>query len=227
MIWKADYTGRFPQRPHWEIAELEQRCEAVMGPFLESRYGQAPVRVPTDGLTVLIEREAAQLDLHSELIAERADEEIHGVTWFYPGAKPKVQINRQLRREFRRANRYRTTLAHEYGHLLLHAWLYEHFRRELKHNEPLRCYSHTVQGSIERLSDWMEWQAGYVCGALLMPQRRVELLAGAFGRERGVSLPLNAESIDAQALAKRLSDLFDVSREAARVRLLKLGQLAS
>jgi hypothetical protein len=48
MIWKPDYTGRFPQRPHWESDELERRCEEVMGPFLEGRYGQAPVRVPTD-----------------------------------------------------------------------------------------------------------------------------------------------------------------------------------
>jgi Zn-dependent peptidase ImmA (M78 family) len=97
--------------------------------------------VPTDALTVLIEREAEELDLHADLIADNDDEEIHGVTWFFPGAKPKVQINRKLRREFRRANRYRTTLAHEYGHLLLHAWLYDRFRRELKNREPLRCYS--------------------------------------------------------------------------------------
>jgi len=61
-----------------------------------------------------------------------------------------------------------------------------------------------VQGSIDRLTDWMELQAGYVCGALLMPQWRVELLAGAFGLERGASLPLKLESIDAQALTKLL-----------------------
>ncbi len=54
MIWRPDYTGRFPQRPHWESDELERRCEEVMVPFLEGRYGQAPVRVPTDALTVLI-----------------------------------------------------------------------------------------------------------------------------------------------------------------------------
>jgi hypothetical protein len=132
MIWKPDYTGRFPQRPHWEVDELERRREEVMVPFLEGRYGQAPVRVPTDALTVLIEREAEELDLHADLIADNDDEEMHGVTWFFPGAKPKVQINRSLRREFRHANRYRTTLAHEYGHLLLHAWLYDRFRWELK-----------------------------------------------------------------------------------------------
>jgi hypothetical protein len=226
MIWKRDYTGRFPQRPHWELEELEHRCEEIVAPFLEARYGQAPVRVPTDALTVLIERAAEELDLHADLVADNENEEIHGVTWFFPGAKPKVQIDRKLRREFRRTNRYRTTLAHEYGHLLLHAWLYDHFQRELKNQESLRCYSRTVQASIDRLTDWMEWQAGYICGALLMPKRSVDLLAGAFGKERGVSVPLKVDSMDAHALTKRLTDLFDVSRDAARVRLLKLGHLA-
>jgi len=103
MIWRLDYTGRFPRRPHWEVDELERRCEEVMVPFLEGRYGQVPIRLPTDALTVLIEREAEELDLHADLIADNNDEEIHGVTWFFPGAKPKVQINRSLRREFRRA----------------------------------------------------------------------------------------------------------------------------
>src|SRR5271165_5149318 len=93
MIWRLDYTGRFPQRPHWEVDELERRCEEVMVPFLEGRYGQVPIRLPTDALTVLIEREAEELDLHADLIADNNDEEIHGVTWFFPGAKPKVQIN--------------------------------------------------------------------------------------------------------------------------------------
>jgi hypothetical protein len=43
---------------------------------------------------------------------------------------------------------------------------------------------------------------------------------------RSAPLPLKAESIDAQALTKRVTDLFDVSRDAGRVRLLKLGHLA-
>jgi hypothetical protein len=72
----------------------------------------------------------------------------------------------------------------------------------------------------------MEWQAGYVCGALLMSKRRVDLLAAAFSKECGLSMRVEADTSDAQALAMRLTDLFDVSRDAARVRLLKLGHLA-
>ena len=62
--------------------------------------------------------------------------------------------------------------------------------------------------------------------ALLMAKTRVDLLAAAFGRERGVTLPIKVDTSDAQTLAMRLTDLFDVSRDAARVRLLKRGHLA-
>ena len=59
-----------------------------------------------------------------------------------------------------------------------------------------------------------------------MAKTRVDLLAAAFGRERGVTLPIKVDTSDAQTLAMRLTDLFDVSRDAARVRLLKRGHLA-
>ena len=71
---------------------------------------------------------------------------------------------------------------------------------------------------------WLAWQAGSVCEVLLMPKHRVDLRAAAFGKERSVRVPLN--SIDAQALTKWLTDVFDVLRDAARVGLLKLGHLA-
>jgi len=47
----------------------------------------------------------------------------------------------------------------------------------------------------------------------------------AFRREHAVRLPLQAGSVDGQILIGRVSELFDVSREAAEVRLLRLGHL--
>ena len=74
---------------------------------------------------------------------------------------------------------------------------------------------------------WLAWQAGSVCEVLLMPKHRVDLRAAAFGKERSVRVPLKLDSIDAQALTKWLTDVFDVSRDAARVRLLKLEHLGA
>ncbi len=39
------------------------------------------------------------------------------------------------------------------------------------------CYRDNILDPAQ--TDWMEWQAGYVCGALLMPASQVRELAGA------------------------------------------------
>ena len=213
-----DHTGRFPERPHYEIEELEDECERIITSFLERRYGQIVIPVPTDALKVLIEGEAAKL-LRADLSHE--GEEVHGITEFFPGCKPWVSIARELSAQPWRAHRERTTLAHEYGHVHWHTPLYDRYCRP---GERHKC----ARGQLlPRLGqrDWMEWQAGYISGALLMPRSRVKLQVEAFRREHAVRLPLQAGSVDGQILIGRVSELFDVSREAAEVRLLQLGHL--
>ena len=61
------------------------------------------------------------------------------------------------------------------------------------------------------VSDWMEWQASYVCGALLMPLSSVRNTAltsipGWNGRDR-----IPADSSQAQELISRVAQVFDVS----------------
>ena len=70
-------------------------------------------------------------------------------------------------------NRLRTTLTHEYGHVHFHQFMFEVESRpgslfeERDQTQSNRCKRDTIVSAAE--SDWMEWQAGYVCGAILMP----------------------------------------------------------
>jgi len=66
----------------------------------------------------------------------------------------------------------------------------------------------------------MEFQAGYVCTALLAPKRRVlEVLRGA-----NVSWPsLMAGQAEVEAAAQTVADAFELSMEAARVRIEIIG----
>jgi len=73
--------------------------------------------------------------------------------------------------------------------------------------------------------DWAEWQAGYVGAALLMPESFIRRAAEAYLAERKELVPLAKDSADASTLAQRISLAFDVSVEAATVRLAKLGYL--
>jgi IrrE N-terminal-like domain len=213
-----DRTGRFPERPHYEVEELEEECERIINSFLEQRYGQMIIPVPTDALGVLIEREAAKL-LRADLSDE--GEEVHGITEFFPGRKPLVSIARELSSQPWRAHRERTTLTHEYGHVHWHTPLYDRYCRP---GERHKCARGQLLPRVGP-TDWMEWQAGYVSGGLLMPRSRVRLLVEAFRREPSLRVALAAGSVDGQILVGRVSEIFDVSREAAEIRLLQLGHL--
>jgi hypothetical protein len=70
-------------------------------------------------------------------------------------------------------------------------------------------------------TDWMEWQAGYAAGALLMPAGALRSVVAKFLREHDSHGPGSSIS----GLADSVSDVFDVSSGAARVRLDKLGIL--
>jgi hypothetical protein len=88
----------------------------------------------------------------------------------------------------------------------------------------IKCKRDNIFGASEY--DWMEWQAGYVCGAVLMPHTRVKGIAKEHFesiRQRG---PLEVKSPAAAALIGRIVEAFQVSTDAARVRLLKLKILS-
>lgn len=216
-----DRTGRFPERPYYEIEELEDECERIMESFLMGRYGQFSIPVPTDALVELLDRETAKLNLYCDL--SREGEEVHGVTEFFPGHKPHVSIARELSYQHWREHRKRSTLPHEYGHVHWHAWLFNRYCQRHERHKCLRGEIVIASGDV----DWMEWQAGYVSGAILMPRSRMRLHVNAFRAERGVEGRLEEETIPGQLLIQRTSELFKVSPEAASVRLRQLGHLAS
>jgi hypothetical protein len=70
-----DTTRRFRLRPHYETAELDGECEVIITTFLEELYGELILPIPTDALTKLIERDAADLDLYADLSADGPDVE--------------------------------------------------------------------------------------------------------------------------------------------------------
>jgi Zn-dependent peptidase ImmA (M78 family) len=210
-----DKTGRFSLRPFWEVAELELMCEETITGLLRQRYGFDRVPVPTEAITVLIERDAGDLDFATDLSDDFYD--TFGVTLFSPGRKPTVKIARELWEQRSRSNRLRMTLAHEYGHVLLHTWLYDEYA---KSQDPQRCYWKNLHPT-RRVIDWLEWQAGYAGAALLMPESFVKRATAAYFAERRDRPPVGKDSADASALAQRISLTFDVSVEAAKVRLAK------
>ena len=73
----------------------------------------------------------------------------------------------------------------------------------------------------------MEWQAGYVSGAILMPVAAIRRLATDFCATRGKHTAIHAQEPVAHELVQKVMTAFQVSADAARVRLLKLNFLTN
>lgn len=86
------------------------------------------------------------------------------------------------------------------------------------------CARDTIVDAPE--NDWMEWQAGYVCGALLMPATAIRAWAKEFAARFHAKPPFAAESLPGADLISIIAKGCDVSDLAARIRLYKLGLLS-
>jgi IrrE N-terminal-like domain len=240
MKMVPDRSGRFPERPHFDPADLDVACERLVTEFLMDRHGRVHWPVTTDDLTCLIECHVDDLDLFADLSADGSD--VEGLTEFAPGRRPRVRISATLASADHRANRLRTTLTHELGHVQFHGFLFELRGASLDlfdtaggarephsntgpNSATQKCHRNGILNAAER--DWMEWQAGYACGAFLMPATPLKSLVRDFNVDRGVLREILVSSPEAAILIAAVANRFDVSHDAARVRLLKAKHLVN
>ena len=88
-----------------------------------------------------------------------------------------------------------------------------------------KCRRGNIVGASEK--DWMEWQAGYACGAILMPVGALIDTVRRFREDSRIPYSnLALESESGQRLIACVASAFQTSKDAARVRLLKKGVLA-
>jgi len=228
MRWVADRSGRFAQRPYWIANELDAQCESLVTDFLVRRHGKADFPISTEDLTVLIEEATEDLDTFADL--STLGQDVEGATDFFEGRRPRVRIDGRLASDPRRTNRLRTTLTHEYGHVRLHGFLWDFSPAETLFDdsrEPRRTACRTETIVVAPTADWMEWQAAYASGSLLMPATLIAEVVGRFQREAGRVGHVQMATDAAASVVRLIQDRFDVSEDASRVRLTKLGHLSS
>jgi hypothetical protein len=224
-----DTTGRFALRPHYDPSELDRECERILFPFLQARHGSGEFPLSTDDLTVLIEQHADSLDMYADL--SRYGGDVEGVTEFHADQAPKVSISERMANDRRRKNRLRSTLAHEFGHVHFHRHLWDEKLRPgelFAKGDPTNkaiCKRDTIINALSY--DWMEWQAGYVSGAILVPSSLARRLVSDYCADRGLHGDIPVRSHHGCVLVGMIQEAFEVSEEAARVRLLKLRLVTS
>ncbi len=222
MKWIIDKSGRFSQRPYFENGELDSECENLISSFLVEKYGEIRYPILTNDLTILIEKETSGLDVYADLSKEGNN--VEGMTIFSLKNRPRVLISNNLSTANNQINRYRTTLTHELGHVKFHNFLWSFEQSTLfAKNSPnltIRCNRENIINA--RDVDWLEWQAGYASGAFLMPFSGVKDIFNNICRETNMfgKIPLLSEI--GQKMIQQIQTIFEVSADAARVRLIKL-----
>jgi hypothetical protein len=205
-----DTTGKFRQRPHFEQGELDMECEKIVCEFLRSLYGKIEFPIATDDITKLIEKHTSDFDQYADL--SEYGEGVEGLTEFFPKGKPKVSISAKLSEASNYENRFRTTMTHELGHVIFHDYLYKMELIETGAASIQICKRDDIisKSQYAGARDWMEWQAGYACGAFLMPASHLK---------RTVDIFLATNGADNDGLIDAVVTRFQVSKDAARVRL--------
>lgn len=215
----ADDSGRFAERPHYAAHELDWMFERIATDLLKE--GGAPICFPlsTVKLISLIERAVEQLGEHD---SKRFD----GATEFLRNGRPRVTVAKKLTRSAKYAAYLRTVLAHEYAHLHLHHHLYElsfgaaTIPGSENRFEVIGCRRKTM--TVAATGNWMEWQASYASGALLMPATYVKQLTAGYLAHEGLDSPVASDSDHGEVLIDLIVKSFLVCRDAARVRLSAL-----
>ena len=222
----SDNKHGFSERPHYEPRELDTIFERIVSDFLRRKHGKVSFPLDTEDLKTMIEQDVSDLDQYADLTKYGAG--VEGLTEFPRQGKPRVFISEKVHEQ---ENRLRTTLTHEYGHVRLHGYLFAAEpagRLNLGANQKsiaIYCKRDSMISAAK--ADWLEWQAGYACGAILMPRTHMVSAVSTFQRERGTYGATPADSKDGRAMIELVAAAFGVSRDAARVRLSILGFLGS
>jgi len=163
--------------------------------------------------------------------------EVLGYTKFQPNKRPRIYINGDLTEEAMdredspnwKKGRWRATMAHEASHVILHRVLFTGSSKlqrtgasggegEIPGSPVQRCLKRDVQFG-GRTFDSREVQANRGMAALLMPKA---LFCGLCAAELGTTqfaAGIRKGTPDAEELVRTMSDRFEVSRQAAAIRL--------
>ncbi len=218
---------------------VEDEIETIV----ESELAKAGLLPSLDAPVVNVERFVesyldVQFDSYASLPADTL-----GQTDFRIGERPLVMINSDLTGAalddedcpLGLQGRWRATVAHEGCHVILHRCLFNLNPSQgslFDVDEPAEAPPMRLQRCLKRdvayarmASDWREVQANQGMAAMLMPRSVfVAACRAEFAR-------LGVERIDqrtplADTLARRMAELFQVSRQAAAIRLGSLKMLS-
>jgi len=218
-------SGPFKERPYYKLQEIEDICVDELQKVELLPKAPGPIRIER-----FIEKKFGIVPKYEDLPVG-----ILGCTKFSVNGVEEIIVARSLAEGETKVagRRINTTLAHEVGHGLLHAYLFSHgletsslFGDSWLHEEQkLICRNDTIAGikdsKVRYEGKWWEYQANLAISSLLLPKQLVMTTLEPFLVEKGCfgfggkDLPLAKKS----GAIRVVSDVFDVNPIVARIRV--------
>jgi hypothetical protein len=216
-------SGPFSERPHFEPSEIDQICADELRK--EGLYPNLPEAVRVDRF---VEKRFGVVPQYEDL-----PEGVLGFTKFGKNGVEAIVISAALDAEKGKVGerRVRTTLAHEAGHGLLHAYLFALDEQPLNlfdadsHSEH-KILCRDVQGEERknRAYDgrWWEFQANRAMGGLLCPRTLMQEALQPFLVPTGSLGAVTLDENRREGAVRTLADIFDVNPIVAKIRINEL-----
>ena len=230
-----DKTGTFPRRLWFEDGEIEGIAERHRQDSLRLIGGTDSPALQVDKFIEIYLPKALEKDITLDPYADlqsKEGPEVLGATYFCDDHL-EVKIDQRVTKEAERTGqwgRYNATATHEGGHCIGHAVLFQRDPNQqtlFRSDGPgkISCLQRTIEGYYT--GEWWEYQANQIMANLLMPR---ELFLEHFVRERNAfgirdntELPKRRRLFD--ALVTYLARVFQVSKQAVKIRLRELKQI--
>lgn len=207
------------------LKRIEREAQRLILDHLRKRREESDLfPVTAEDLVALVEEHARDLNVYDDISHLGAD--VEGVTFFSVGVRPTVQISPELSQATNQ-NRYKSTLAHELGHVVLHDPMFQLRRADGLFGSLQQAFSVSFRdGAVsDSQADLYESQAWHFCRCLLMPPSEVfQLVTKALGDELS---EIWRESELGQQIISSSARTFGVSEALARIHLTKIGAITA
>jgi len=216
-------SGPFSERPHFEPSEIDRICIDELRKA--NLYPQSPSAIRIDRF---VEKRFGIPPVYEDL-----PDGVLGFTQFGKKGIEAIVISAALDSEPGKVaeRRVRTTLAHEAGHGLLHAYLFaldekpRHlFDADSQADHKILCRDVQGEEQKRRAYDgrWWEFQANRAMGGLLCPVPLVQLAIAPYLVASGSLGAVTLDESQRDVAIRDLADIFDVNPIVAKIRINEL-----
>jgi hypothetical protein len=216
-------SGPFSERPHFEPSEIDRICANELRK--EGLYPNSPEAIRIDRF----------VEKHFGVVPQYEDlpEGVLGFTKFTKKGVETIVIAAALDAENGKVaeRRVKTTLAHEAGHGLLHAYLFaldekplHLFDADSHSDHKILCRDVQDEERKGRAYDgrWWEFQANRAIGGLLCPKTLVQEALKPFLVSIGSLGAVTLHEKRRDGAVRTLADIFDVNPIVAKIRINEL-----